>query len=83
MTRLLVFHAGKHELQAVSLDGTRVHTLVAGLDELPDGILVDQRPGHVYWTDTGAPDPGSGGSEDHWTHRRRDCRAGSKSRALG
>jgi hypothetical protein len=59
MTELLVLNAGKHELQAVSLDGTRVRTLVAGLDELPDGITVDQRRGHVYWTNMGAPDPGS------------------------
>ena len=59
MTELLVLNAGKHELQAVSLDGTRVRTLVAGLDELPDGIVVDQRRGHVYWTNMGPPDPGS------------------------
>ena len=59
MTELLVLNAGKHELQAVSLDGTRVRTLVAGLDELPDGIVVDQRRGHVYWTNMGAPDAGS------------------------
>ena len=59
MTDLLVLNAGKHELQAVSLDGTRVRTLVAGLDELPDGIVVDQRRGHVYWTNMGAPDAGN------------------------
>ncbi|MUL85593.1 MULTISPECIES: hypothetical protein [unclassified Mycolicibacterium] len=56
MTELLVLNAGKHELQAVSLDGARVRTLVAGLDELPDGIVVDQRRGHVYWTNMGSPD---------------------------
>jgi hypothetical protein len=59
MTELLVLNAGKHELQAVSLDGARVRTLVAGLDELPDGIVVDQRRGHVYWTNMGSPDAGS------------------------
>lgn len=64
MNQLLVLNAGKHELQAVSLDGTRVRTLVAGLDELPDGIVVDQRRGHVYWTNMGAPNVGSGGSGD-------------------
>jgi hypothetical protein len=64
MTELLVLNAGKHELQAVSLDGTRVRTLVAGLDELPDGIVVDQRRGHVYWTNMGAPDPGGSGTGD-------------------
>ena len=57
MTELLVLNAGKAELQAVSLDGSRVRTLISGLDELPDGIAVDQARGHVYWTNMGAPDP--------------------------
>ena len=67
MTELLVLNPGKRELQAVSLDGTRMRTLVAGLDELPDGIVVDQRRGHVYWTNMGAPDPGSGSPETRRT----------------
>ena len=71
MTELLVLNAGKHELQAVSLDGTRVRTLVAGLDELPDGIVVDQRRGHVYWTNMGAPDPGSEDTGDDGIHPQR------------
>ena len=60
MTELLVLNDGKQELQAVSLDGTRVRTLITGLDERPDGLVVDQSRGHVYWTNMGAPDPGSG-----------------------
>ena len=60
MTELLVLNDGKQELQAVSLDGTRVRTLISGLDERPDGLIVDQSRGHVYWTNMGAPDPGSG-----------------------
>jgi hypothetical protein len=60
MTELLVLNPGKGEMQAVSLDGTRIRTVIAGLHELPDGIVVDQRRGHVYWTNMGAPDPGSG-----------------------
>src|ERR1700739_4128542 len=60
MTELLVLNDGKQELQAVSWDGTRVRTLITGLDERPDGIVVDQSRGHVYWTNMGAPDPGSG-----------------------
>lgn len=58
MTELLVLNDGKQELQAVSLDGTRVRTLLGGLDERPDGIVVDEARGHVYWTNMGAPDPG-------------------------
>ena len=61
MTELLVLNDGKQEMQAVSLDGTRVRTLITGLDELPDGIVVDQSRGHLYWTNMGAPDPGSAG----------------------
>ena len=60
MTELLVLNDGKQELQAVSLDGTRVRTLISGLDERPDGLIVDQSRGHVYWTNMGAPDPDSG-----------------------
>jgi hypothetical protein len=59
MNELLVLNAGKAELQAVSLDGSRVRTLVSGLTELPDGIAVDQARGHVYWTNMGTPDPDS------------------------
>ena len=59
MTELLVLNDGKQELQAVSLDGARVRTLITGLEERPDGIVVDQSRGHVYWTNMGAPDPGS------------------------
>jgi hypothetical protein len=58
MTELLVLNDGKQEMQAVSLDGTRVRTLITGLDERADGIVVDQARGHVYWTNMGAPDPG-------------------------
>jgi hypothetical protein len=60
MTELLVLNDGKQEIQAVSLDGSRVRTLITGLDERADGIVVDQARGHVYWTNMGAPDPGSG-----------------------
>lgn len=58
MTELLVLNDGKQEMQAVSLDGSRVRTLITGLDERPDGLIVDQRRGHIYWTNMGAPDPG-------------------------
>jgi hypothetical protein len=60
MTELLVLNDGKQIMQAVSLDGSRVRTLITGLDERADGIVVDQARGHVYWTNMGAPDPGSG-----------------------
>jgi hypothetical protein len=60
MTELLVLNDGKQIMQAVSLDGSRVRTLITGIDERADGIVVDQARGHVYWTNMGAPDPGIG-----------------------
>ncbi len=60
MTELLVLHIAKREIQAVSLDGSRVRTVVADVDETPDGIVVDQARGHIYWTNMGTPDPDSG-----------------------
>ncbi|MGB8403655.1 MAG: hypothetical protein WCE30_06195 [Mycobacterium sp.] len=60
MTELLVLHIAKQEIQAVTLDGSRVRTLVGDVDETPDGIVVDQARGHIYWTNMGTPDPGSG-----------------------
>jgi DNA-binding beta-propeller fold protein YncE len=60
MTELLVLHIAKREILAVSLDGSRVRTLVTDVDETPDGIVVDQARGHIYWTNMGTPDPESG-----------------------
>src|SRR6201993_2782279 len=60
MTELLVLNLSEQAMQAVSLDATRVRTIIAGLEERPDGIVVDQGRGHVYWTNMGAPDPGAG-----------------------
>ena len=60
MTELLVLHIAKREMQVVSLDGSRVRTLVSDVDETPDGIVVDQVRGHIYWTNMGTPDEGSG-----------------------
>ena len=60
MTELLALNLLQRVIHAVSLDGSRVRTLVDGLDEEPDGIVVDHQRGHIYWTNMGAPDPGSG-----------------------
>jgi hypothetical protein len=58
MTEILVLNVAQKAMLAVSLDGSRVRTLVDGLDEFPDGVLVDSQRGHIYWTNMGAPDPG-------------------------
>ncbi|BBX64537.1 hypothetical protein MSAS_37110 [Mycobacterium saskatchewanense] len=60
MIELIVLNlATTRAMQAVSMDGSRVRTVVSDLDEGPDGIVVDQRHGHIYWTNMGAPDPGA------------------------
>lgn len=60
MTELLVLNlATTRALEAVSMDGSRVRTVVSDLDEGPDGIVVDQQNRHIYWTNMGTPDPGA------------------------
>ena len=59
MTELLALNLIQGVVHAVALDGSRVRTLVDGLNEAPDGIVVDHQRGHIYWTNMGTPDPGS------------------------
>lgn len=61
MRELLALNLLSKQLLAVSTgEGVaRVRTLVDGLDETPDGIVVDVAHGHVYWTNMGVPDAGS------------------------
>lgn len=59
MTEFVVLNLRKRAMQAVALDGSTVRTLVEGLDETPDGVVVDPRGGHIYWTNMGTPDPGA------------------------
>ena len=59
MTELLVLNIRQRVMQAVALDGSRVRTLVTDLREMPDGIVVDQRNRHVYWTNMGTRDGGA------------------------
>ncbi|KAF0849469.1 hypothetical protein [Nocardia caishijiensis] len=58
MTELLALDLADRAMLAVSLDGSNVRTLVSGLDQMPDGIVVDRVRGHIYWTNMGRPDPG-------------------------
>lgn len=59
MTDLVVLNLATRAMQVVSLDGAQVRTLVDGLDETPDGVVVDPERGHIYWTNMGTPDPGA------------------------
>ena len=58
MTELLVLNLRLRLLQAVALDGSHVRTVVTDLGEMPDGIVVDHRNGHIYWTNMGKYDSG-------------------------
>ena len=59
MTELLVLNVAKRLMQAVTLDGSRVRTVVSDLDKASDGIVVDSQRGHVHWTNMGSRDPGA------------------------
>ncbi|MBW0275798.1 hypothetical protein ATM97_16215 [Nocardia sp. MH4] len=59
MTELLALDLKAAAMLAVSLDDGSVRTVVDGLDEFPDGVVVDQLRGHIYWTNMGKPDPGA------------------------
>ncbi|MFC9995447.1 hypothetical protein [Nocardia sp. NPDC127526] len=74
---LLVLNLGTRSLCAVSLDGASVHPVVEGLTEVPDGLIVDQRRGHVYWTNMGTSDSGA----DELIGQQFNTRNGSIERA--
>lgn len=61
MSELLVLNLVEQQMQAVSVgpDGARVRTFVSGLDQTPDGVVVDPDRRHIYWTNMGVPDQGS------------------------
>ncbi|MFD3593736.1 hypothetical protein ACFWU5_13480 [Nocardia sp. NPDC058640] len=56
MTDIVALDLLGRAMHAISLDGKNVRTLVDGLDRMPDGVVVDQLRGHIYWTNMGTPD---------------------------
>lgn len=70
MTELLALDLKARAMHAIALDGSRVRTLVEGLDATPDGIVVDHQRRQIYWTSMGAPDaPFTPGGEPPFFHR--------------
>ncbi len=59
MQELVVLSMLARQIVAVSPDGRDIRVLVDNTPEAPDGIVVDQARGHIYWTNMGTPDPGS------------------------
>jgi sugar lactone lactonase YvrE len=58
--RLLILEIRPPRLLSLSMDGADLRVLIDDLGGTPDGIQVDQRSGHIYWTNMGqdfnAPD---------------------------
>jgi hypothetical protein len=52
-TEQLVPNVAQKVRPAASLDGSRVRTLVDGLEGFPDEVIVNSQHGHIYWTDMG------------------------------
>jgi hypothetical protein len=64
MTKSLVVLSRSHQsIRMVDVATATVRTLVSGLDEAPDGVVVDQTNGHIYWTNMGRPDAVSSGDD--------------------
>jgi hypothetical protein len=68
-TRLLVLNQGRNEIQTLGLDGSDTRTLVGGLDQYPDGIVVDQNNRHIYWTNMGPADSSAEGAPETFNAR--------------
>jgi sugar lactone lactonase YvrE len=48
------------KIVSVNPDGTDRQIIVGGLNRIPDGIQVDVRGGHIYWTNMGWPERNDG-----------------------
>ncbi|KAJ7493890.1 hypothetical protein FB451DRAFT_1491418 [Mycena latifolia] len=44
----------KGEVRSLSVDGRQGKTLITGLTSLPDGVQIDRRTDHIYWTNMGS-----------------------------
>ncbi|MGH6825241.1 3-hydroxyacyl-CoA dehydrogenase [Methyloceanibacter sp.] len=48
------------KIVSVNPDGTDRQIVLGGLNSIPDGIQVDVKGGHIYWTNMGRPDLNDG-----------------------
>jgi hypothetical protein len=56
-THLLVLNPIRHALTKIRIDDGATSEVLTDLDAFPDGLLVDQRRGRLYWSNMGAPQP--------------------------
>jgi len=60
--RLFVLELNAGRIHAMNTDGTDKKTIVTDC-RLPDGIAVDAKAGHIYWTNMGVPSANDGSIE--------------------
>jgi hypothetical protein len=60
--RLYVLELSGDRIHSMNIDGSDRKTIVTGC-HLPDGIVVDTKAGHIYWTNMGIPNLDDGSIE--------------------
>src|SRR5262250_2513189 len=60
--RLFVLELSGDRIHSMKIDGSDRKTIVTDC-HLPDGIVVDARAGHIYWTNMGVPNLDDGSIE--------------------
>ena len=63
MARLFFLSASSGEILSANPDGSDLRTVVSEGKRLPDGIVVDTKAGHIYWTNMGVPTANDGSIE--------------------
>lgn len=61
--RLFFLDASGGRLVSANPDGSGAATILAGLGPVPDGIVIDEQAGHIYWTNMGNPKKNDGSIE--------------------
>lgn len=64
--KLFYLDPGAKTINAVHTDGSNRQVLVRGREHVPDGIVVDVKHGHIYWTEMGEME----GDQDDGSVRR-------------
>ncbi len=68
--RLFVLDLSGGRVLSMKTDGSDETVIAAGC-HLPDGIAIDTRAGHVYWTNMGVPSREDGSIAFRWAARSR------------
>jgi DNA-binding beta-propeller fold protein YncE len=63
MARLFFLSASSGEIFSANPDGSDLRIIVSEGKRLPDGIVVDTKAGHIFWTNMGVPTANDGSIE--------------------